>query len=179
MDGSSLSVWSAAQTTTMRDGEGENEVWRGSGFQSTSEFILSCCPGRFSSFSFLSLSYQSFLPLSLSKTAYIPFFIYIIQPSAVVESCVAACTIETRGREGRLLLPACQSKPPSILLYKERSGAEFERNWLDGRLLAAAPPAVSCRVVSCLWSNFNWSACQWMAWTPSGLSISPRNKSKY
>ena len=96
----------------------------------------------------LSLIHLFSPPPSLSKTAYIPFFIYIIQPSAVVESCVAACTIETRGREGRLLLPACQSKPPSILLYKERSGAEFERNWLDGRLLAAAPPAVSCRVVS-------------------------------
>ena len=144
MDGSSLSVWSAAQTTTMRDGEGEYEVWRGSGFQSTSEFILSCCPGRFSSFSFLSLSYQSFLPLSLSKTAYIPFFIYIIQPSAVVESCVAACTIETRGREEKdvyYYLRVNRSLRPFCYI---RSGI-----WKKLIRRPTTRSCSSCRVVSC------------------------------
>ena len=79
----------------------------------------------------LSLIHLFSPPPSLSKTAYIPFFIYIIQPSAVVESCVAACTIETRGREGKdvyYYLRVNRSLRPFCYI---RSGAERNLKEID------------------------------------------------
>ena len=76
----------------------------------------------------LSLIHLFSPPPSLQNGIYSFFYLYhpAISCSSIVESCVAACTIETRRGEGRLLLPACQSKPPSILLYKERNLKEID-----------------------------------------------------
>ena len=77
----------------------------------------------------LSLIHLFSPPPSLQNGIYSFFYLYhpAISCSRELRGCVHYRD-EGKGREGRLLLPACQSKPPSILLYKERSGAEFERN---------------------------------------------------